>query len=230
MTKFILISFVLALGCASCTKDDPITPPITEFSHTQVGSSYIFGEYATDSTSTVIEGSRDTVVSIVLQTDGSISMKSNVLVVEEKRGDLRDTMYYKYESNNNLSVYVKADGDFGLWETLPTGTGTRIVRATDYSFIGIDTNVTWDSTITALVGIENLTIKGQSVSVKKMLMTFRHVVTLNGEPWIDTQVDNFVYYAPSLGMIVKTSSEARPDPFGGWINGTSQTLIDYELK
>lgn len=217
----------------SCSKDNPVTPETSSlFVKVKPGSTFTYDEYSIDSAEATIAGSQHAVVSTVLRTDGAVAGKTGVIVVQNVRGVEMDTSYYAYEANNNLSV-LASDGNpnDGIWETMPTGTGTAIVRQTEFEFIGIDTSVTRDSTITSFVGTENMNINGQSVEVKKMQMTFRHVVLFNRVKILDVTVNNYLYYAPSLGFFAKTISTARKDPFlGGWIDGVIQTLIDYDLK
>ncbi|HEY3876340.1 MAG TPA: hypothetical protein VGM92_12765 [Candidatus Kapabacteria bacterium] len=230
MQKKLRFFFFGAALLASCSRDASTSPPASEFVQAKAGSTFTFDEYSTDSTNAIIPGARDTMVSTVLRTDSSIDIKSNVLFVEEKRGSARDTAYYAYESNGNLSIYVNpSDPTLPFWETLPTGTGTTIVRATTYSLIGFDTTVVNDSTVSSLIGTESITVKGAPLSVKKMLLSFRHATTNSGVT-MESVLDETIYYAPSLGFIAKTSVPSRPDPFGGWIDGGVQTLMDYDLK
>lgn len=204
----------------------------SDFFHAKAGSTFTFDEYLTDSTNAIISGSRDTMTSTIIETNGYMGGKSVVFFVEEKHRGSIDTAYYAYETNGNLSVYVNpSDPSFLIWEIVPTGTEATIIRPSSYSFIGIDTSDTHDSTITSLVSAENITIKGQAVSAKKMLLRFRHVMALNRVKQLDLTIDNTLSYAPSLGYIVKNVSPSRRNPFGsGWINGKFQTLIDYNLK
>ena len=231
MYKHILSLLVLVVFFSSCSKDNPVGPTGETFTKAKTGNVFVYDEYSTDSANVIIVGLRDTINAKVLLTDGNIGGKSGVLFIEEKRGSTTDTAYYAYESNNNFSVYANpSDPAFPIWETIPTGTGTTIIRETDYSVMGIDTSVTYDSTITSLLGTEIITIKDELVSTKKVQLRFRHVVFYNRVKWIDQTVDNILYYAPSLGFIVRTESSSRQDQFGDWINGSYQTLIDYDLK
>lgn len=232
--SLLLSLLILLTVLSSCKNDNPVTPdpPAQQFVKVKTGSTFTYDEYSTDSTNTMIPGSQITSVSTVLRTDGAIAGKTGVIVVENVRGLERDSSYYFYETNNNLSILVSDDDpNHGIWETIPTGTGTTIARGVEVEFIGIDTSVTRDSTITSFVGTENMTIKGTSVSVKKMRLTFRHVVLYNRVKMFDMTINADVYFAPTFGFITKTNSPARKDPFfGGWIEGTVQTLVDYDLK
>ena len=231
MLKPISLLLILVAFLSSCSKSTLTSTPPSDFVKVNAGSTFTYDEYSTDSTNMIVAGSRDTMIGTILQTNSYKGVKLGVFFVEEKRGNKRDTSYYAYETNNNFSVDENpSNPSFLIWETIPTGTGTTIVRPTTYTFIGIDTTVVHDSTITSLFGTENITIKGQSISVKKMQFSFRHLATTGGVNGVESKIDNILYYAPSIGFIVKTTSVARPDPFGGWIDGNSQILIDYNLK
>ncbi len=229
MFKRLIIFVGIVIVLSSCSKDTPTSSTRSEFIHAKAGSTFTFDEYSTDSTNAINDGSRDTMISTILRTDGAIGGKSGVLLVEENRSGVRDTVYYAYETNENLSFSYPS---FPTWETIPTGTGLRIVRSTEYSlFSGPDTTAIHDSTITSLIGTENVTIKGQSVSVKKLELSYRHRETYDGVNGIESQREIFLYYAPSLGLIIKKTSQSFNDPYGrGWVDGSYQMLIDYNLK
>lgn len=224
----LLVSAALISSCSSSTPSGPAAA--SEFVHANVGSTFTFDEYSTDSMNMVVAGSRDTMIATILRTDGNVGAKSGVLIVEEKRTNYTDTIYYAYESDNNLSVSSPSSP---TWETVPTGTGTTIIRASEYSLnSGPDTAVIRDSTITSLLGTENVTVKGQLITSKKMQIIYREVSTTNGVKGFDTKIQNILDYAPSLGFEVKAESPSGPNPFvsGGWVDGSIQTLIDYNLK
>ena len=216
----------------SCNKDTPTGPTASSFVKANAGSSFTFDEYSTDSTNAIEPGSRDTVVSTVISANGSIAQKTGVLVVENVRGSERDTSYYAYETNNNISTLTTSEltGE-PIWMTLPVGTGTSIITASaDTSEdLGIVTIVR-DSTIASIIATESITVKGQPVSTQEVQLSFREIVAVDGIAAPETSVDNLLYYAPSLGFVVKTTSPSYPDPSGGgWIDGNFHTLIDYDL-
>ena len=229
MHKRLTLFVGIVAALSSCSKDIPTSSTPSEFIHAKAGSTFTFDEYSTDSTNAINDGSRDTMISTILRTDGAIGGKSGVLLVEENRAGARDTVYYAYETNENLSYSYPS---YPTWETIPTGTGLRILRSTDYSlFSGPDTTAIHDSTITTLASTENIIIKGQTVSVKKMELSYRHRETYNGVNGIESKREIFLYYAPSLGLIVKKTSQSFKDPYGrGWVDGSYQMLIDYNLK
>jgi hypothetical protein len=227
------MSLFLFLLVVSCSKDtSPTSPTSVTVVKPTVGSSFTFDEYSTDSTHAIITATRDTMVSTVLRTDAVMQGKTGVVVVEDVRAASRDTAFYFYESNGDVSVLGAAmnTGD-PMWMLVPIGSGSRVVYATNNTFVS-DTFMTViiDSVIITVVGAVNVTVKGQSISCKKVQMTFKQIVTVNGQHGADPVVDNTMDFAPSIGFMVKTGSPSRPDPFGGWIDGKFQALIDYVVK
>lgn len=219
----------MAMILSSCSKDTSTNTPPSEFIHAKAGSTFTFDEYTTDSTNTINVGSQDTMICTILRTNGATGGKSGVLVIEEYRRGARDTVYYVYEANENFSFSYP---EFPTWTTLPTGTGTKIVRLNEYSlFGGTDTTAVHDSTVTSFIGTENITIRGHVVTVKTMELSYRYRETYNGVNGIESKREINFYYAPSLGFVVKKTSQAFNDPFGrGWLDGSYQSLIDYDLK
>jgi len=229
MPKYLSLLLLASAILSSCGKDTPTSSTPSVFIHAKAGSTFTFEEYSTDSTNAIITGTRDTFVSTILRTDGLIGGKSGVLVVEEKRMDSKDTMYYFYESNNNFSTLLSAAS--GSWFTIPVGTGTPAVTATaDSSTDQGVTTIVRDSSSITLSGSENVTVKGQAIATTKVKFVLHELITVGGVNFLNASAENLIYYAPSLGFAIKTSSASRPDPAGGWIDGTYQTLIDHDLK
>jgi hypothetical protein len=230
----LLLSLLIVLTLlSSCSKDDTAAPVIpSEFIKAKTGSSYTFDEYSIDGTNSVIAGSQFASVSTILRTDGVKEGKTGVLFVEDVAKGVRDTSYYVYESNDNISVLGGSpSAEKPIWLTLPTGTGIQSIAsgADSTTQLGITSIV--DYTITSsLLGTEDMIVKGASLSVKKLKIEYHVVMTISGQLYLDATMENMLYYAPSLGFIAKTFSASRPDPSGGWIDGTVQTLVDYVLK
>jgi hypothetical protein len=143
-------------------------------------------------------------------------------------------MYIAYETNNDIALEMQLT-DVGLpslWVKIPVASGGSAVSATSATieiYPGMMAVVS-DSVTVSLVGTENMTVKGNSISVKKMNMNMHILATSAGIPLMDMTVQYYVYYAPSLGFYAKTESPARPDPAGGWVNGERLLLVDYNLK
>lgn len=230
----LLLSLLIALTfLSSCSKDDPVTPaPPSEFVKVKTGSSFTYDQYATDSTNAMIPGTQLTSVSTVLRTDGAIAGKTGVIVVEDVKSGVHDTTYYAYETNNNVSMFSAspATGE-PMWLTLPVGTGiTSVTTSADSATEqGITTVIRVTMTI-SLLGTESMTVKGAALSVKKLQLSYHQVMTINGIPLVDAKVEYMLYYASSLGFMAKMTSVPRRDPAGGWVDGSVQALVDYDLK
>jgi hypothetical protein len=224
----LLASALLLSSCGSSTSSAPAVA--SEFIHAKAGSTFTFDEYSTDSMGMAVAGSQDTSVHTVLRTNGTIGSKTGLLVVEERKSNGKDTAYYSYETNNNVSLYFA--GSSTPVFTLPVGTGVAVNTVTADTVVDQgNVSITRDTNIVALIGTETLTVKGQSVPTKKIQMTFHEVTTVNGSTFVDASSNSIINYAPSLGFIVQTTSPSRPDPlFGGWTEGSRHTLIDYYLK
>ncbi len=228
-----LLSLLCLSFFSSCSKDNPTTPNTAQqFVKVKPGSTFTFDEYSTDSTNTMIPGSQITSVSTILRTDGAIAGKTGVVVVENARAGALDTTYFTYETNNNVSVLgTSPSTGVPLWFTLPVGTGVKSIASSADSATELGlTTVARDTITVSLLGTESMTVKGASLSVKKVQLSFHVVMTVNGLIFIDVTGDNLIYYAPTLGFIAKTSFPARQDPGGGWTEGNVQTLVDYDLK
>ncbi|HEY3875146.1 MAG TPA: hypothetical protein VGM92_06690 [Candidatus Kapabacteria bacterium] len=230
--KHLSLFLCCLLPLASCSKNSPTGPTGSSFVKAGAGSTFTFDEYSTDSLNAIEPGSRDTLVSTVINTNGSIANKTGVIVVENVRASEHDTSYYAYENDNDVSMLTMSESTGEpIWMVLPVGTGTTVVTASADTMedLGIVTIVR-DSTIASLISSENITVKGQSVSTEKVQLSFREVITVDGVAGIEGKVDNLLYYAPSLGFMAKTTSPSRSDPGGGWIDGSFQSLIGYDLK
>ena len=232
MTKRLLALAVLVSLISSCGDDTPTQPPVDSFTRAKAGSSYRYDYYTTDSLGAMRADSRDTIVSTVLRTDGAIGGKTGVVVVEERGRERRDTSYFVYETNNNLSMLAGFDpAGAPQWMTIPVGTGTTWITASSDS--ADDAGVMYvvrDSTVVSSSGNESLTIAGASVATKKIQIRARMIVLAEGATVMDVQGIFTLNFAPSLGFFVRMTSPGNPEPGGTWNPGTYQSLISYELK
>ncbi|MFZ1730474.1 MAG: hypothetical protein WBQ23_10340 [Bacteroidota bacterium] len=230
LALFLTLPIFLAFF-SSCDMNDPALPS-TEVVTVTTGSSFTYEEYYTDSTNAVIAASRHVSVSTVLRTDSVMAGKSGVVVVANVTGSAQDTSFYAYESNNNFSVLgtSPSTGD-PTWFTLPVGTGSQSISTAAGSITNMGITIVVHDTITiSLVGTEIMTVQNTTLSVKNLRHLFHEVIAINGQRYLDVTVENRIYYAPSLGMIAKSTTAPSPNPSGGWTHGTVKTLIAYVLK
>jgi len=235
--KHILLLFPFLVLFASCSKDDPITPnpPVTTYVKVKTGSSFTYEKYDTDSTGAKIAGTTQTIIETILKTDMTWNGKSGVFMVANNDPVEPDTMYYAYESNDDVSLEMNLT-DLGLpplWVKIPVASGNpevSVVSATTEISPGIIAEVS-DSITVSLVGSESMTIKGNAIAVRKMKMNMSVRAMAGGITLYGMTVVMYVYYAPSLGFYAKTEYPAiRDAASGGWSNGSIQTLMDYVLK
>ncbi|MFZ1730477.1 MAG: hypothetical protein WBQ23_10355 [Bacteroidota bacterium] len=233
----LILSLTLLFFLASCSeKDEPVTPtdPGTTYARMTAGSSFTFDRYETDSTGATLSGVITTVLDRVLQTDLAYQGKNGVCMIEDSSSSGIDTMYIAYETNNDIAMEMQLT-DVGLpplWVKIPVASGGNAVSAVSTSVEispGIMATVS-DSITVSLVGTENMTVKGNSIAVKKMNMSMHILATSAGIPLMDMTVQYYIYYAPSLGFYSKIEIPARPDLAGGWVNGERLELVDYNLK
>jgi hypothetical protein len=219
---------------ASCTSS---TGPLPSGAETwvvpNVGSTFTYDVYATDSLGVPIPGLRDTSISTVVQSNFPIGGKTGVVVFQNKSTGTLDSNFITYEANHNLTAYLLSDNTGqSVWNTIPVGTGGASGAVSEKSTVhgGVST-VTLDSTLITMVGVETLTIKGQSISTKKVTLQSHAVSRDDGVITISINATDLnYYYAPSLGFFVKETRPYRFDALGNHENGATQILIDYNLK
>ena len=231
MLKHLIPALLLAAVISSCTDDTPSGPPSDSFVRAKAGSSFTYEEYATDSTNAMVAGSRDTTVSTFLQTSATVGGKSGVVVVEDVSRSGRDTTYFAYESNNNVSILATDESGAAQWLTFPVGTGTTITNSSSDTTVeqGMQYVIGQTMTMTA-AGNENITANGRTIATKKIRMSYRVTITVDGELMLDLPAEYVYFYAPSLGFFVRGTSQARRDMTGDWVDGSYRSLISSDLK
>ncbi len=227
----VLILLPLLASCTSSTA--PKTPVVETWIIPNVGSTFTYDVYATDSLGVPIPGLRDTSISTVVQANFPIGGKTGVVVYQNKSSSTLDSNFITYEANHNLTAYLLSDfTGQSVWSTIPVGTGGASGAVSEKATVhgGVST-VILDSTLITMVGVESLTIKGQSVSTKKLTFQSHAVSRDDGVITMTASASDLNYfYAPSLGFFVKESRPYRFDGLGNHENGATQILIDYNLK
>jgi hypothetical protein len=226
---------VLLVSCG----DDPAGPEMVASIKAKPGNIYRYHTYDTDSSGVAITPARDTSISTVLRTNATYLGKPDVIVVEDSSASGADTLYLGYESNDNVSIVPGLD-ELGLaprWLTLPVASaGPLTVTSRDTLGAGTDTVEITDAALTATaLGSEYMTVKGETIFVQKIRVTmeFSRTVNVNGASEVDVDLNYsyYLYYAPALGFIAKTTTPALYDSSTGqWMPGTTVTLYDFELK
>lgn len=86
------------------------------------------------------------------------------------------------------------------------------------------------TTEVSYVGTENLAVNGKTLSVIKLKQALIFATTTAGVTSSKT-LEAFIWFAPSLGYIVKSDQPVQDSPFGGGKQeGSVKMLLDYTLK
>ncbi len=234
MLKHISLLLILVASVSSCSKSsDPVGPGSASYSAPKTGSTFSYDQYATDTTNAMpIASSRDTSVHTFLRTGITYAGKTNVSQILEKTRFSTDTTYINYETNGDISSYG-SDGNGGMiWGTIPIGSKTTFSFTqadTTEVILGVTTRIKISVEV-KYVSEETLSIKGQSINVTKLKQSFIVATTVGGV-MKSKSADVFVYFAPSLGYIVKSDQPVQDGIFSsGKSKGHVMMLFDYTLK
>ena len=237
--KRVLILVLLAITTlfVSCNKEsNPVKPNADTYVQAKVGSSFTYDEYSIDPGSGLpISESRDSTMQTILTTGMNFMGKTNVTKVVSNNRSGSDTIYINIEKNNDLSIFQVIDAELGdpktVWFSLPTGTKSvisTVLLDTIVKFFDEETQVKL-SIKTSYINEEQLLINGQSLKVYKI----SHLTTQlfkTGAESMTFSSESFIYFAPSLGFIVKAETPVSQNEFGEYLEGFMSTLIDYTIK
>ena len=229
--RLLTASLLLTIVASACSSD-PSSPGTTfTFIKANVGSSFTFDVFETDSLGMMVPGTRDTIVHNVVAAGLTYGGKSNVIMVTERARSGEDTTYYAYETNNDISLTSGPDtlGTF-VWSTFPVASGTPqpFTSVDTVDFLGIITIVRTDI-LTTRDGEASLSIDGVATPTVRININTKLGVTLAGLPAGIIESNSYINYAPSIGYLVKVSTQGQEDQNGDWQNGGEHTLIRYVL-
>ncbi len=234
MLKQVPLLILLSMVIVSCKQStSPTNTNTTTYVQPKTGSTFTFDEYSTDTTSGLpVPGTRDTAVRTVLQSGMSYMGKTNVSEIVGVSSMGNDTSYINYEANNDISEYGPGPLDtISVWTILPVASKVANTQTTDTTavFSGVTVETKTSSTY-SYVDQETMTVKGVSTNVVKIEWAFNLTVISGGVPVTQT-LDEFFYYAPSLGILTKILQPVQVGLFtSGQQQGGVSTLIDYSLK
>ena len=221
-----------------CSEDNPDDPGSSSITSPKVGSTYTYNYYETEEGNKV-DATEETLTVEVIETGIEVGGKTNVTHFRQI-GTLGDTsdIYLKYESNNDVSLWLDLAEDGGIegvdprWITLPYGSKsgqnyTLIDTVADNGMGGMDTlKMTLAS---SWVREETVQYQGSDMKVwvgklaQDMVFPFPIVPGLH----ITFHSDIEFTFAPSIGYVYSVESESESD---GEISGDVQTLTSYTLK
>jgi hypothetical protein len=234
MVKYSVFFMILACVISSCSNSsNPATSGSTSFVQPKAGSYFIFDEYNIDTTSGLpIPGSRDTSTHTFMQTGITYMGKTNVSMIISTSSISRDTIIINYESNGDISLFGPTFPTNSMsWITIPTESKTSRTVTFDTTIGSGGFSEEMKLTLTfSFVDNENLTIKGQSISVTKIKESTTYTTIIAGVSNSQTS-NSFLYAAPSLGYVAKAETPVQTGLYGGGrTEGQISMLIDYSLK
>ena len=230
MLKQIPLLLLLSVVIVSCKQStSPAGSNATTYVQPKTGSTFTFDQYATDTTTGLpVPGTRDTAVQTVVKTGMSYMGKTNVTEIIAFSSIGNDTSYFNYETNNDISQYGQWPlTTISFWTILPVASkvaNTVTIDTTLADSSGDTTKINAAST-SSYVDQETMTVKGVPTNVIKIERVFSGGVPAT--PFLN----EFFYYAPSLGFVAENLLPVQAAPIGsGLQQGSVSTLIDYTLK
>ena len=218
-----------ALTAAGCG-DDPASPggPTTTSVIPKTGSVYNYASYKTVEGNKV-SGSDSTYKFTTTANAAAFQGKSNVVTFNDGSDETR----VAYEANGDVSLWAVNNEGEGTWMTYPfvSKTPFSLPVETVYAELpsGIDTITT---SITAKhVGTQEITVGSEKFATQKVEFALSMAHHWNGNSGGSIFKTTF-YYAPKIGMFVRTDEETVINEFDGSTSheGEIRTLTSYTLK
>jgi hypothetical protein len=225
LPKLVLLPLLLLAACGddSVTSNEPgatIAP--------KAGSSYTFMKVRTDSNSVKVPGWDTTYSQSVVSTGNSFRGKSNLVMFHEDSTDI----FVSYESNGDYSMLPKTDDTTVAWITYPAGSRTR------FTLPSVDTTVenpfggTWQISSSGSIvhgGTATITVPAGTFRTHRLVQT--SVFSLgSGASKLTTTSSDTIYYAPSIGWVVKVVGRTESSDALFPAEGTEEVLRSYSLK
>lgn len=234
MFQRIVLLAAFALLVSSCSKDgNPITPTTNTTTQPKAGSVFTYNTYNTDPvTREAIPGTKSISYLTIEQSGLTFAGRMNVSKVVGDEAGVLTTGYYNYESNGDISALSTFNGRYVGWSTQPVGsktTLTAVLYDTTYSIGGIAIR-SYSSSTSSFLGTDTMTVMGQSLNVVKIKQSISGATTIDGigQPLI---IDNYVNFAPSLGIAVRSFVEGGINPLTGQrTEGKLSVLVSYVIK
>lgn len=240
MTKFsnygLVLLFVLSSAFfAACGEDEPTNePPASAITQPKAGSTYTYTEYETEN-GVKDDATEETVTSTILETGLTFEGKSNVVKDEDSFEDgSRDTAYFAYESNDDISIWFDAgeesDGDpddpFGSaeprWITFPFGAkqnNTYTVLSND----SVNATLT-----TSYLRTEKGIVNGEERDVWVGQMQISATLTPSIGPQLTLTQTVEISFMPSIGNLFRSESTMN-NFIGGGTSGEVRQLVSFSL-
>jgi hypothetical protein len=227
MKHFILIlASVLVLSSCSDTTSPDNTP--VSFKVPGTGSTFTYNTYDTDDNGTKTPGSEQERVESVLTTNAVVDNSPGVWVVQGA-----DTAYYRIDQFNDVQMRIGGfdDAYFNTaWIRLPYSSGVP-------SSVFFDKKSTRDGVVyqtTKTISAERMTqqsfpINGTSVTAYEFRISYSIIVKGNESIESDTRAVTYVWFAPSLGTVIRRVTPAQ-EWFGTKRDGHVEEMRSYNVK
>lgn len=236
--KHLLVLSAIATILVSCS-NSTVTPESTTLTIPATGSSYTFLMYSTDSLDVKIPGSDVTTLDTVVASGITFLGKSGVWVIASESIDsdstqYTDTTYFCVDQNNDVLFNGQGSLSGDLWLRLPVTSGTAFkdsISSQD-EIDGIQVEQRFVVT-SSRIGQEQLTIGTTTIQTVKLSLNATIKSIALGQVIGEMAVPSTVWYAPSLGNIVRieqpTIKLGDPDLDINFF-GQYKLLQSYNLK
>jgi len=206
--KHLLVLSAIATILVSCS-NSTVTPESTTLKVPATGSSYTFLMYNTDSLDVKIPGSDVSTLDTVVASGITYLGKSGVWVIasesiESDSTQYTDTTYFCVDQNNDVLFNGQGSLSGDLWLRLPVTSGTAFkdsISSQD-EIDGIQVEQRFVVT-SSRIGQEQLTIGTTTIQTVKLSLNATIKSIALGQVIGEMAVPSTVWYAPSLGNIVR---------------------------
>ncbi len=236
-SRFLGLAIVAGLLVfTGCSDDDPSNPGSESVTKAGVGSEFVYNEYETENDAKV-DGTDQTVTMTVMEKDLTYQGKSEVYRWSEVYdGGDESTLYIRYESNNDVSLYFDEEEiPFGdpLWLKLPFGSRTEqnltlIDTVAENDLGGFDTIRL--KVKTTYVGEETVQYKGSALKVWVAKITISGIIPFPFVGQIQFNAESVMKFAPSLGFVYSTVETSDGGGLSSDTEGSVRILQSHTLK
>lgn len=237
--KHLLVLCALATILVSCS-NNTVTPEPSALNIPATGSTYTFQMYNTDSLDVKIPDSDITSRDNVVASGITFRGKSGVWVIASESVDrdslpYTDTTYFCVDQNNDVLVYGQDSSSGDLWMRLPVSSGIAFKDSTS-SIDEID-GVQFEQRLVVAatrIGEDQVTIGTTTIKAVKISLNIRIKIVLLGQVVSEVALPSTVWYAPSLGNIVRMQQPPLNSTDGSGLDlnlfGEYKILTSYTLK
>ncbi len=226
--KHLLLILAVALFVSSCS--DPSEPDPTPVSYKipGTGSTYAYNTYDVDEQGAKKAGSEKQLIENVVASNITFDDESGVWVVQGA-----STAHYHIDQNNDVQMRKGGMNDAyfdSVWIRLPYSTNrpSSLSSSDKVNNNGVVNEVVKTMTAERMTS-QSFTINGTTVSAYEFKITYSIVVKGNESVDPDQRAVTYVWFAPSLGTVVRRATPAQ-EWFGTKRDGHVEEMVAYTLK